>query len=345
MITVIPTIDVEGVHGRFPFEQMVLGEVGDSETWGVYRIARIFNKYRVSGTFFVDCYEYTLWGEEPLKRVCNDLLEMGQDVQLHTHPSWRDDYRDSASLRAIKKNKSYFPQSYDLMAKLSEESQLEVLEHGIELFQKWLGIKPVAHRSGGYSINEETVNALTKAGIPMDSSMNIAHPNSKVTWSANRVVLKSGILELPITVMKYTFQVPITILNLTLYSKLMKTDLDTFTLEELLWFVEQADAMGLKIMNIFMHSYSLLKCDTFFKKIQPNPYNLHKLDSLLRTLSENPKIRFLNCASFLNYYRNSSKDFEGPDGIPEKNAIRQITSFVVRKAKNHIIKLTQRPDV
>lgn len=342
MIAVIPTIDVEGVHGRLPFEQMVLGEVGDSETWGVYRIARIFNKYNLSGTFFIDCYEYTLWGEEPLKRVCNSLLEMGQDVQLHTHPSWRDDYRDSYSLRAIKKNKSYLPQNCDLMAKLSEENQLEVLEHGIELFQKWLGIKPVAHRSGGYSINEETVKALTKAGIPMDSSMNIASPNSKLVWSANRVVFKRGILELPVTVIKYTFQVPIPILNLTLFSKLMKTDLDISTLEELLWFVEQADAMGLKAMNVFMHSYSLLKHDPFFKKIQPNPYNLNKLDSLLRTLSENPKVRFFNCASFLNYYRNASEDFNGPDAIPEKNAIRQITSFTVRKAKNRIIKLTQR---
>ena len=63
MITVVPTIDVEGVHGRHPFQQMVLGKIGCVEDWGVYRIAEILRNYGITGTFFVDCYEYALWGE------------------------------------------------------------------------------------------------------------------------------------------------------------------------------------------------------------------------------------------------------------------------------------------
>ena len=142
MMTVVPTIDVEGVHGADPFGQFILGEVGDSKTWGVYRLAEIFRKYGVSATFFVDCYEHTLWGEDRMKEICQTLAEMDQDVQLHTHPAWRDDLHDYDWLRALKK-KSYFPQHLDLMAKLSFSEQVEVLEHGVELFEKWLGYRPL----------------------------------------------------------------------------------------------------------------------------------------------------------------------------------------------------------
>ena len=42
MLTVIPTIDVEGVHGSDPFNQMIIGNIGDKESWGIYRQAKIF---------------------------------------------------------------------------------------------------------------------------------------------------------------------------------------------------------------------------------------------------------------------------------------------------------------
>ena len=62
MFYIIPTIDVEGVHGQTPFEQMILGRVSDKE-WGIKLLAEIFNKYDVQATFFVDVFEYTLWGK------------------------------------------------------------------------------------------------------------------------------------------------------------------------------------------------------------------------------------------------------------------------------------------
>ena len=40
----MPTIDVEGVHGNDPFNQMVLGNIGEKENWGIYKLAKIFSK-------------------------------------------------------------------------------------------------------------------------------------------------------------------------------------------------------------------------------------------------------------------------------------------------------------
>ena len=54
MVVVIPTIDVEGTHGTRPFAQMVLGDIGPKESWGVYRLAETFQEFGVSATFFVD---------------------------------------------------------------------------------------------------------------------------------------------------------------------------------------------------------------------------------------------------------------------------------------------------
>ena len=167
MITILPTIDVEGVHGSSPFEQMVLGEIGTEETWGVYRLANIFKRWRISATFFVDCFEHVFWGETPIEEVCVNLVELGQDVQLHTHPSWRDDSRDSLELRSLKQRKGFLPQTKDFMAKLSKDEQVQVLQHGVDLLKRWTGKKPIAHRSGGYSINQNTIEALALVGIPI----------------------------------------------------------------------------------------------------------------------------------------------------------------------------------
>ena len=244
MVVVIPTIDVEGVHGTRPFAQMVLGDIGSEESWGVYRMAEMFQEFGVSATFFVDIYEHTLWGEGPVVDVCEGLLRLGQDVQLHTHPSWRDDPRDSASLRALKRDRCYLPQHQNLMAKLSEAEQVEVLEHGIAFFERWLNTKPVAHRSGGYSIAQSTVRALRKVGIFLDSSMNRATARSEVTWSANRVVESDGFLELPVSVFEYVLRLPPSALGVNAYSKLMAVDIDNCTLDELLWFVDQAQTVS-----------------------------------------------------------------------------------------------------
>src|SRR5690606_38481699 len=196
--------------------------------WGVYRQAEIFSRHGCSATFFVDVYEYTMWGVEPVREVCLRLLDVGQDVQLHTHPGWRDDPRDPDWLRKIRREKSYLGPDHDFMAKLSLEEQVDVLEHGAELLTTWTGQVPIAHRSGGYSIDGNTVAALSRVGIPVDSSMQFGHPHSRETWSRNAIVERHGVVELPVTVGLYTVSIPSPRGRIPLYRKLKKTDLDLY---------------------------------------------------------------------------------------------------------------------
>ena len=317
MLTVIPTIDVEAVHGKEPFKQMIIGDFGGGGTWGVYRQAEIFTKYGISATFFVDVYEYTMWGEDALREVCCRLLDMGQDVQLHTHPGWRKDPEDPAWLQKYRHEASYLGSDLDFMTKLSFEQQKNVLEHGMELLHKWTGKVPIAHRSGGYSINQDTLSALSAVGIPVDSSMNCSHPNSVVTWSKNAIVEKSGIIELPVTVGEYVASLGLGSVRLPVYRRLMKTDLDIFSTEEFLIYSSKALVQGIRLMNIFMHSHSLIDLTKGWAHLQPDPRDTHKFEETLDRLSSLSEVQFLNCSSFYESYQASPKSYLGSDNIPE----------------------------
>jgi peptidoglycan/xylan/chitin deacetylase (PgdA/CDA1 family) len=295
LITVLPTVDVEGAHGTRPFEQLVLGRVGGADHWGALRLAEVFNEFRVRASFFVDVYEHTLWGEAPLRRVCEQLCTLGHDVELHTHPSWGVDARDHPALRRLKRERRYLPQDLDLMAKLTEHAQVRVLEDGIALLERWLGERPLVHRSGGYSIDDATVRALRRVGIAVDSSMNRAHRNSRLTWSANAVVQRDDLLELPVTVLDLALALPV---GPAVVLKRLATDLDACGARELFEFVRQARPAGLPIMNLCMHSYSLLRFDPAFRRVAPAPHMLDRLRQLLAAFVADPAVRVMSCREY-----------------------------------------------
>lgn len=313
----MPTIDVEGVHGAMPFEQMILGDFGDSESWGVFRQAKIFNKYGISATFFVDVYEYTLWGNRKLSDLCRKLLDMGQDVQLHTHPGWRDDPRDSVFLREYKRAHSYLGTSHDLMAKLQYKQQKEVLEKGIDLLQGWTGCRPIAHRSGGYSINDETIAALAAVGILVDSSMNAFHRNSITSWSVNSIVMRDGILELPITYGCYAVPHPFFRESNYLYKfRPRKTGIGKYSPSHFCSYIEDARRGGLAFINLFMHSYSMLDLSRGFKHMVPNLTAPLHLELTLGLLKERPDVVFTSVAELYKDYIGDPGRFITSDFMP-----------------------------
>lgn len=331
----MPTVDVEGVHGSRPFDQMVLGKVENSSgDWGVLKQARLFNHYGVQATFFVDVYEYSLWGEPPIEKVCTDLLDLGQDVQLHTHPAWRDDRRDSRELRDLKARRRFYPQQQDFMAKLEYSDQVEVLDRGIELLYKWTGTRPVAHRSGGYSINSDTIRALAAVGIRADSSMNCSHPNSEILWSRNQIIDKNGILEFPVTVFHQAVQFPLCSISRRLTSRLTKTDLDVCTLTELERYAQAALDSGISLLNLFMHSYSLLTFDRRFRKIEADPDDFCKLDTLLRTMLANPRVVFRSCAQAVREFPMDEQLYSGSDHVPYIYSSRRFMKRAMQKSIN-----------
>lgn len=263
---VFASVDVEAAHGQDPFEQMILGRLDDGRYWGVFEIARLLEEQGFTGTFFVDVYEDVLWGEARMKALCQDLVARGHDVQLHTHPGWRYDPRDSQALNDFKKNNCRFPPEKDLMAKLSLAEQTELIREGKALLESWTGKSVIAHRSGGYSINADTITALEAAGITIDSSMNIGHSNSKLHWSDVVPVQRGATIELPIT----CYRLAASKAAPGVFNKLLKTDVDVTPLWIFKAMTRDYEAAGIPILHLFMHSYSLLDMAVDFGHFRPH---------------------------------------------------------------------------
>lgn len=313
MLYIMPTIDVEAAHGSDPFAQMIEGRGFDHEDWGVYRQARIFRSFGVRAVFFVDVYEAVLWGERNLAELCQRLAELDQDVQLHTHPSWRSDPRDSESLRRWKRERCLFPPELDFMAKLSRQQQIDLLGMGCDWIEKWLGYRPIAHRSGGYSINRDTIAALAEVGIPLDSSMHPASPNTRENWGTNVLCQRAGVLEFPVTVMRVSVAAQP---GLRRFSKLLKTDIDSVSAAELIGYADAALAGGPAIMNLFMHSYSLLEMNADFSKLRGSRGKEAALTRTLAHCCATSRVRFVDASGLLAAYQQQPDHFAAAAGIP-----------------------------
>ena len=331
MLTIVPTIDTEGFHGPQPFEQYILGEVsGSREEWGVFRIFDICRRNGAGATFFVDVTESIFWGEAKFRDLTRRLLDAGADVQLHTHPEFRgppgEGRRDPVCVRILgaPQGKRGADRIRGPMARLSFDHQLAFLQAGMDMLTRWTGMAPVAHRSGGYSINADTIRALRAAGIALDSSMNVGHVNSQITWSRNAVVVKDGIVELPVTVQDYALKLP----GLgDIYRRTIKTDLNSCSLAELVAFVDFAVKNGLVLMNLFMHSYSLLRFDRSSSRSEPRTGDAQKLDRFLALMRKRSDVRVMSCVQALDRYRKAPDEFVGSDVVPERNA----ASFLLRR--------------
>ena len=322
MFYVVPTIDVEAAHGDKPFDRMILGSAQDGEQYRVYCLAKLSNEFSFEATFFVDVYESNLWGEMRFSQLCENLKNSKQDVQLHTHPGWRYDKRDSVWLNDLKKNKSLMPPNRDLMTKLSLDEQISILDYGASLINKWIGERPIAHRSGGYSVNIDTLMALKELNIPIDSSCNAIHKNTHYYQNYNSPSMINGILELPITLGE---------IKLPFLSRKIKTDIEIMDADQLISWAEIAIEKKLPFMNLFMHSYSLLDRSENFRKFSFNKERYKNLRKFLTWCYENNNVHVISIAQLhkmkSNNYFINSKDF-----LPQiKTHSRQLINYLNHK--------------
>jgi len=265
------TIDVESTH--HPINDFYLFE-------GALRIAEILKYNGIRGVFFCDYFEIYKHGDK-VKEVIKKL-SLDHDVELHAHPGHKVG-------------------KYCCMADFSFEKQFEYIKEGITIFKE-LGITPRAYRAGAYSIDKNTLKALEANSIFIDSSVFPFDKRSKIKTIPNKIIKFGPILELPINIFKreIVLKTPFGDLTSSLFSSFLsfihknysKVDLDWCSLEELLWFIENANEYDINFVNIFMHSYSLTKFDSDFKKIGEK--NINKLNSLLKFIHNNKNIEVVS---------------------------------------------------
>lgn len=138
----------------------MMGEYGDKRL-GVPLICDILKRFNLVATFFLEPFNDELGYPGETEPVARYLVEHGQDVQLHIHPN-------HVSYGLHKAGKPH--QRTDQMADLDRERQKELIIRGSDLLEKWTGTRPIAFRAGNMGASEETLFAMSDAGLWIDSS-------------------------------------------------------------------------------------------------------------------------------------------------------------------------------
>lgn len=267
---------------------MVYGKVNGTY-WGFPKIMEVCDCHNCKATFFVSVFQHAMDSKGIFKEICQEIKHKAHDVQLHTHPVWGYGKR--------------FMYDYSL------EEQNRIIGEGAKLLEKWTGESPIGHRAGAYSINEDTLRALSVNGIAIDSSMFYSLPNCQFIKTKNRVIEISGIIELPVTVCQIQVEFTLGPFRYRRPPYYDKTDIDWLNLDELIWCLEQAKTNNLRVMTLFLHSYSFLKFDSSLRHFKPEPEDVEKFDKFLSVVAKDPEIEFITVKQFHDLYRHNPELF------------------------------------
>lgn len=263
-------------------ERAILGKIGP-KYYGTPLIMDILERNDLRGVFFLEVFAGLNGLRDELKACYQQIVRRGHDAELHLHPiqyyyrQREDDQLDPAQLPAAK----------DMIGALPVERQVELLKKGIGLFVDMVGKTPVAFRAGNFGASTETLDALEKVGIHLDSSFNAAYSGGACTidsgGAVNRAWQHGAVWEVPIT----TYETGAW--GLKSWKQL---NINAISLWEMKKVLEQAERIGLTTVTFIAHSFSLFKVgDMQFEEMRPDRLVLRRLEGLCKFLKQH-KDRF-----------------------------------------------------
>lgn len=171
----------------------ILGRVKEGDFGLPYQM-KVMNDYGIKGVFFVEPLFASVYGIDPLANITGLVEEYGHETQLHIHAEW------------VKRNLdllAYTPENIGRQVfNYSLKNQESLISKGIEYMNKVGAGKMNAFRAGNFGANNDTLVALEKNHISIDSSVNPARSSSKI--DLGRTIYQrekiGGVVEYPMTV-------------------------------------------------------------------------------------------------------------------------------------------------
>jgi len=317
----IPTIDVEAIRSLSRlgnFDQLIMGKI-NNEYFGATRIAEIINEYGGSGTFFVDFAEHE-HGINKLKFLSEKIVANNCDVQLHIHPQF------------IADKSRYLLNSYN------KNEQYEIISKTIKIYEDCINEKPISFRAGGYGADENTIEVLSDLGINIDSSYFFNHKWCKLKEKPINVVSKnSNFYEIPVTIFSNNISYKFLNIKLKKKSLIKKLDVDGCSEEELIKGFDSLKNSNVRIIILFLHSYSLINWSSDYKKISPDYKDIDKFRIILQhAINSGYKIESIkNIRNKLDEFINDSSN------IPQITTVRNPIQSAIITAK-HTLRKTAR---
>lgn len=253
-----------------------LGMMGDygNRRMGLPLICDILDRHSLKATFFLEPFNEALGWPGETEPVVQYLVGRGQDVQLHIHPN-------HVHYGQHKAGKSFL--MTDQMADLPVEEQEALLRSGAELLEKWSGVRPIAFRAGNMGASEETLHAMRKSGLWIDSSYTFPYVGKQCcfreTERYNGAKWYGDILEVALSAFQQT--------KLPGMPATMPVDLMGASFEECRDAVKMICDSGADAVAI-LHSFSLFKVrDRQYHGGRPNRIVIRRFERFCLWLNEN----------------------------------------------------------
>ncbi len=225
-----------------------------------------FDRHDIRASFFVECANYCFFGDEPMQGVIRRLQAAGQDIQLHVHPVWLSFNRDPAL--------GEFPR-HDDCAGRSFEELTRVFSTCIAIFERWVGHKPLAIRTGSLRADDNVYRVMQALAIPLSSNiaLGVYQPAESALHHDSGRHRIHGVMELPV----FSYQ------DLKLAGKRHKKALQITScswpeMKHLLWKARRA---GIENIVILTHPFEFIKKSNYrYEKLTRNRVNQQRLQKL-----------------------------------------------------------------
>lgn len=249
------------------------GEVnGREEALGF--ILETLAEHSISATFFVECANYFYFGDEPMRTVVERIKGAGQDIQLHVHPVWLH--------FAEGRIPGNFPRN-DYCSGRSFEDLERIFSLCIEVFERWVGNRPAALRTGSLRADENVFRVMRALGIPLGSNiaLGVYRPEETVLHHDSGRHLIHGVMEVPV----FTYR-DMHIGGREHRKSLQITSCSWPEMRHLLWKARRA---GVENLVILTHPSEFIKKSDFrYSRITRNRVNQQRLHELCAFIAGHP---------------------------------------------------------
>lgn len=248
----------------------------NGKSHGLGYILDTLSLFNLQATFFLEALNVCYFGDDPLARVAKDILEKGQDIQLHLHPCWQL-FKEKNWAEMLRDT----PPA-DTLVGASRSKSIEVIETGIKILERIGCPKPSALRMGNLFVDKNIYHAMNNLGLNVSSNIGLGVSMPKDTdlhlYGGQKIL--AGVLEVPVTtyrdlkIGRYQHNKCLTIIGTSFYE--MKAILNI------------AYEKGIKTIVVLTHpSEFVIKQDFSYKDIRPNKLTMARLKKLCEYLDLN----------------------------------------------------------
>ena len=263
------TVDVEiwpknwdSSHERFPgyFNQFIRGRTSRGD-FGLPFQLKVLAERGLKCIFFVEALFACEFGTGPLAEIIDLIRESGQEVQMHLHTEWVKHSR-----------RPILPGRQGLnLRDFSLAEQEILLTTGLKNFSE-CGLNSIcAFRAGNFGANLDTLRALNRVGINIDSSV-------------NRAAKVEPFLQEPITdpkVIESVVEFPVTVYE-DANGRLRHLQVAASSSSEMMSVLSQVHEQGRRTAVVFWHSAELLNTS----RTLPDRFAIRRFEKLCDFLAQ-----------------------------------------------------------